>query len=196
MKQLLCIVFFAQLMPHAFSQDTERFREGYFIDKFGQKYSGMIRLDPGDGKKPAQVTFKESKKGKRETYGPDYVKAFVVESDSFTVVKNIPIGNRKTIPIDFALVKLNGSGGVVYRVETELMKSSGHAATEYKINEEKLKYFLEINGKLLTLTANNMKDFATIIGDNADLKARVLKKKIKFDQLESAIQEYKLAKKK
>jgi hypothetical protein len=194
MKTLLVVLFFLKSVV-LLSQDNERFREGYIIDKFGQKYAGLIRLTPGDGKKSAKITFKESRKSKPESYGPDYVKAFVMASDSFTVVNNIPIENKKTIAADFALVALKGSGGTLYRVETEVLKSNGHASSSYKLPQEKLKYFMNINGKVVALTARNMKDFATIIGDHPDLKSRVLKNKIKFEDLESAIEEYKQSKK-
>jgi hypothetical protein len=190
MKPLLsiCLILSATYL-HA--QNTEKFREGYIVDRFGEKYSGMIKLDPGDGKKSGVITFKEARKGKKETYGPEYVKSFVIESDSFTVLKNIPIAQRKILAADFARVALVGSGGVLYAVETETQKSLGHASSEYLIDEEKLRYFVNINGKLIVLTKQNMKDFATIISDNAELKKKVLSRKIKYADLPQAIAEYK-----
>jgi hypothetical protein len=191
MRLFLFIVLLIASASQLQAQSTEKFQDGYIIDKFGEKYSGMIRLDPGDGKKAAVLTFKESRKGKKETYGPDYVKAFVVASDSFIVLKNIPLAQKKTIPADFARVALVGSGGVLYCIETETQKSNGHAQTEYVVTEEKLKYFLLIKGKLIGLTSRNMKDFATIVADNDALEKKILTRKIKFDDLQLAIAEYK-----
>lgn len=189
MKRALFFILLA--MPVLASGQDERFRDGYIIDKFGEKYSGLIKIEPGDGKKPGQLVFKESKKGKKETYGPDYVRSFVVESDSFAVLQNIPLANRKTLSADFARVMLVGSGGVLYSLETEVLKSSGHATTAYKVAEEKIKYVLDINGKLIGLTQSNMKDFATIIADDTALHTKVLSRKIKFQDLNLAVEEYK-----
>jgi hypothetical protein len=191
MRLSVFIVLLAGTVLRLEAQNTEKFQEGYIIDKFGDKYSGMIRLDPGDGKKAGVLTFKESRKGKKETYGTDYVRAFVVASDSFTVLKNIPFAQRKIIPSDFARVALVGSGGVLYCIETETLKSSGHAASEYSITEEKLKYFIQLKGKLTGLTQHNMKDFAAIVADNAELKKKILTRKIKYADIELAITEYK-----
>jgi hypothetical protein len=195
MRNLLFIILVFAVTGSLFAQDAERFREGYIIDKFGEKYSGLIKLEPGDGKKSSQLIFKESKKGKKETYGPDYVRAFVAESDSFTILKNIPFAHRKAIALDFVKVELVTPGGVLYLAETEVMKSAGHATTEFKVQEEKSKYIMSLNGKLVALTANNMKDFATIVADHADLKARILGRKVKFQNLNAAITEYKEFKK-
>lgn len=195
MKNLLIAIFGFAVTGSLFAQDTERFREGYIVDKFGEKYSGLIKLEPGDGKRSSQLIFKESKKGKKETYGPDYVRAFVTESDSFTILKNIPFAHRKPIAIDFAKVELVTPSGVLYFVETEVLKSAGHATTEFKVQEEKSKYIMSLNGKLVALTANNMKDFATIVADHPDMKARILGRKLRFQNLNSAITEYKEFKK-
>lgn len=195
MKKLLAIVVFFAVTASLCAQDTERFREGYIVDKFGEKYQGLIKLEPGDGKKSSQLIFKESKKGKKETYGPDYVRAFVAESDSFTILRNIPFAHRKPITLDFAKVELVTPGGILYFVETEVMKSSGHATTEFKVQEEKSKYIMSLNGKLVALTSSNMKDFSTIVADHADLKARILARKVKLQDVNAAIAEYKEFKK-
>ncbi len=195
MKKVFVVILFFTITASLSAQDTERFREGYIIDKFGARYNGLIKLEPGDGKKSSQLIFKESKKGKRETYGPEYVRTFVAESDSFTILKNIPFAHRKPIAIDFVKVELVGPGGILYLAETEVLKSSGHATTEFKVQEEKTKYIMSINGKLVPLTANNMKDFATIVSDHADLKTRILGRKVKLQDMNAAIAEYREFKK-
>lgn len=192
MKNKWIVAFcFQMLACSAFGQASEKFEEGYFIDKNNQKFSGFLKLEPGDGKKPGQLSFRESRTGKKETYQPGYIKAFVIRTDSFSVLKNIPLGHKKSVPSDFVRVVLVGSGGTLCQHEVAIMKSTGHASTEFRIEEEKLRYFLNINNKLILLTPSNMKDFATVIADHEELKKRVLARKVKHAQLLEAVDEYK-----
>src|SRR5688572_8320226 len=100
----LFLLLLVQSLVHA--QIGEKFEPGFIIDKFGVRYEGFLRFEPGDGKNPGQLSFKESKKSKKEAYGPDYITSFKIEKDSFTVLQNIPLPNKKTIKEDFARVML------------------------------------------------------------------------------------------
>src|SRR5687768_11268679 len=99
MKNMLviCAVIFSSI---CYGQ-SDKFRAGYIVDKSGEKYEGFIRFEPGTDKTPGSVIFREDKKGKKESYGTTYVKSFKVESDSFVVLKQIPIPGRKVKAEDF-----------------------------------------------------------------------------------------------
>jgi hypothetical protein len=189
MKTIL-IVCFIGLPLLGLAQLGEKYRPGFIVDTSGGKYEGLLRLQPGDDKNPSKIEFKEDKKGKKETYSTSYVKAFKIESDSFTILKNIPMPKRKVRAADFARVVIKGSGGVVYNLEYTSEKSSGHASTEYTITEEKSKHYIQINGKLAMLTPSNFKDVAVIVGDCPDLKAKIAARKLKSSDLEKVVAEY------
>lgn len=169
----------------------EKFRQGFIIDKSGEKYEGLIRLQPGTQKEPASIVFKEGKKGKKEIYGTSYVKSFKIEADSFTVLRNIPMPGKKIRAADFAKVVLQGSGGLIYLLQYNVEKSDGHAATEYRVTEENSKYYLQINGKIAMLTPNSFKDVSLVVGDCPDLRSRIANRKLKFTDLEKVVTEYK-----
>ena len=50
MKNLLVAILLT--IPVAVNgQLGEKFSEGYIVDRFGQRFNGFLRLEPGDGKK-------------------------------------------------------------------------------------------------------------------------------------------------
>lgn len=180
------------LMPEiSYAQIGEKTEPGFLIDKFGARYDGLLRYVPGDGKSGGEIIFRESKKSKKNAYRSNYVTAFKIEADSFTILKNIPLANKKVIAADFAKVTLVGPGGVIYFHEFKKSKSTGHAATDYKIAEENTRYLMSVNGKLTILTKNNFKNFAMIVSDHKELKNKILAGKAKFADLEKLIAEYK-----
>jgi hypothetical protein len=190
MKKRLTLFLLLLVPAFVHAQIGEKFESGFIIDKFGVRYEGFLRFEPGDGKKPGELFFKESKKSKKETYGPDYVTSFKIEKDSFTVLQNIPLPNKKTIKEDFAKVLLVGEGGVLYHLEYVKSKTSGHAAAEYKVTEENSRYLATVNSKLIILTPNNFTQFAPVVADFADLKTRIQTKKLKFADLPKVVEEY------
>jgi hypothetical protein len=172
----------------------EKFRKGYIIDKSGEKYEGFIRVEPGNERTAAKIEFKEDKKSKKETYDPSYIKSFKIESDSFTVLKKIPMPKKKVREADFAKVLLTGAAGAVYLLEYTTEKSSGHASTEYTITEENSKYYILLNGKMAMLTPSNFKDVALIVADCSDLKTKIASKKLKIADIDKAVSEYQTCK--
>jgi hypothetical protein len=190
MKKLLVLaLIFLSIDGRA--QIGEKFKKGFIVDKSGDKYEGLIRLEPGNEKNPGALIFKEEKKGKKETYGPTYIKSFKIESDSFTVLKKIPMPKKKVREADFAKVLLVGSGGAIYELEYIVEKSTGHAATEYRISEQNSKYYIQVNGKTAMLTPSNFKDVAVVVADCPELKSRIAAKKVKFADLEKVVSDYK-----
>jgi hypothetical protein len=124
-------------------------------------------------------------------YGPDYLRSFKIESDSFTVVKNIPLANRKILEADLVKVVLVGSGGVLYLHELVKEKSSGHAATEYKIEEESTRYLAEIGGKLISINKSNFRELAPVVADHDELKTKIQTRKLGYADLPQVLAEYK-----
>ena len=169
---------------------SDRFRPGYMVDKSGEKYEGFIRFEPGTDKAAGTVIFREGKKGKKESYSTTYVKSFKVEGDSFVILKQIPMPGKKVKAEDFARVVLTGPGGIIYQLEYDKAKESGHAATEFKTIEENSKYYLQINGKLAMLTQTNFRDIATIVSDCSNLRDKITSKKVKIADLEKVVEEY------
>ncbi|HYC85361.1 MAG TPA: hypothetical protein VEB86_09070 [Chryseosolibacter sp.] len=170
------------------------FKEGYLVDRSGIRYEGMLKFEPGTDTQAGQLIFKESKKGKKEVYGTNYVRSFKIEADSFAVVTNLVLGRQKTKTEDFAKVVLVGTGGVLYSLEYKVEKSSGHATTEYKDIVENTKYFLLANGKLTPLTAGNFTALAPVVSDCPALKKGIAGKKRRYADLVRIIEEYRSCK--
>jgi hypothetical protein len=187
MKKLgILFLIVAPLAAHAQSG----FKEGYLIDKSGEKYEGFLKFEPGGEKESGELVFKESKKGKKEVYNTSYVKTFKIATDSFTVLNNFAYARNKTKPADFAKVLLVAPAGVIYSVEYKVEKSSGHAATEYKDIVENTRYFIFTNGKLALLNQTNFATVANLVADCAELKTNIIRKKRKFADLQKVIEEY------
>jgi hypothetical protein len=191
-KLQVCILFLFPLIACA----QTGFKPGFIIDKSGQKYEGLLKFEPGNDKQAGELVFKESKKGKKEVYGTNYLKAFKIESDSFTVLKNIVLPRNKKRPDDFAKVLLVGSGGILYQLEYIVAKSSGHASTEYVNMQENIRYFISANGKLSALTASNFTAVANVVADCPELKTKIAGKKIKFADLQKVVEQYQSCKSK
>lgn len=189
MKYIVVLFCLLPLMSSA-QLTGDKFRNGYIIDNSGTRYEGLVRILPGNDNSPATVEFKEEKRSKREAYTPGYVRTVKIESDSFTVLKKLPMPRKKVREADFAKVIIKGPGGNVYVLEYTVQKSSGHASTEYTITEENSKYYIQINGKIAMLTPSNFKDVAVIVGDCADLKARITSRKLKVADIEKVASEY------
>lgn len=187
----IIFLFMLPLISNAQSVLGDRLKPGFIIDRFGDKYEGLLKLEPGNDKKSGELIFKENKKGRKEVYKPAYIKSFVIETDSFATLKNFPIAKQKNREADFAKVEMVGPGGVVYSVEYTVAKSSGHAATEYVIDQENVKFFIKVNNKLSPLSHTNFKDVAIIVADNQYLKTRIVSKKLKYADLRKVIDTYK-----
>jgi|GEM_PF-6469664 len=188
--------FFLLIIFPIVVQGQSGFKEGFLIDKSGTRYEGFLKFEPGNEKQAGRVLFKESRTGKKEVYGTDYVKAFKIEKDSFTVLKEFVFARQKTKAADFAKVLMVGSGGVVYSVEYVVEKSSGHATTEYKALEENTKYLVLLNGKLVLLAANNFTALANVVADCTELKTNITNKKRRYADLQKVIEEYRSCKRK
>ncbi|HYG03296.1 MAG TPA: hypothetical protein VD927_12680 [Chryseosolibacter sp.] len=191
MKVNLTILLLLTLHLTVAGQASDKFQTGYFIDKFGERYDGELILQPGDGKNPGALVFRESKNGKKESYGPDYVKAFVIAADSFAVIEKIPLANRKVLAMDFARITLRTQNGTVYLHELSVQKKSGHASSAHLVTDEQLRYIIQSGNKLTVLNKGNLKEFANIVPDHPDLRKRILARKVKLENIGSAIDEYK-----
>jgi hypothetical protein len=190
MKAVLLCFFIAA----GYSMSAQTFKEGYIVDASGQKFEGLIRYEPGNQEKPGMVIFKEGKKGKKEEYGPNYVRSFKIDADSFAVVKNIAMPRQKVREADFVRVLLVGVKGVLYAYEYDLAKTSQHAASDYVIMQENTKFLVSSNGKLSILTASNFRNFAPVVGDCEALRAKIANGKVRLSAIQSVIDEYKTCK--
>lgn len=187
MKRIIWL-FFA--VSPAFAQGQGGFKPGYIIDKSGTRYEGLLKYEPGNEKKPGEVIFRESRNAKKEVYSTSYVRTFKIETDSFTVVSNIPVTRQKIRAADFMKVVLSGPGGVVYLLEYTVQKSSGHASTEYVNTVENTRYYIYGGGKLSPLTQSNFTAVAGVVADCQELKAKIAGKKLKLANLAAIVEEY------
>jgi hypothetical protein len=87
-------------------------------------------------------------------------------------------------------VMLVGEGGVLYFIEYIKSKTSGHAAANFKIDEENTRYLALINSKLVVLTPANFAQFAAVVADHTDLKTQIQSKKLRFADLPKVVEEY------
>lgn len=179
------------IFPYFSSGQDGKFREGFIIDRSGERYEGFLRFEPGSSTRPAQLFFREGKKGKTETYGPSYVKSFRIASDSFTILRKIALPRQKVREEDFAKVLLVTPAGAIYSYEYEISKTSEHAASDFTTSEENTRYFYESKGKLVLITPANFRDVGSLVSDCPALKARIQNRKLKYADLSNVIEDYK-----
>ena len=107
MRQLLSVLILLILLQ---SNASGQFKSGHYYKKDGSKISGLIRFnyggnaltDKSDG--DCSISFKPDKKGEKVKLTTNDVSCFVIEKDSFAIIKNFRLNAFVTYPQDFAKV--------------------------------------------------------------------------------------------
>lgn len=84
-----------------FSFAQEEWKNGHYYDTKGKLHTGLIKYEHNH--KPS-FTYKETESSKIKTIKSWKTKGFVIESDSFTVVKNFQLASGQRMAHDFAQV--------------------------------------------------------------------------------------------
>lgn len=106
-------ILLSSLLLIAPSKTNTDFESGYYFSKTGEKVEGIIKLKKSDyssfKKKTTRIVFKSDENSSSEIISVEDVQSFVVDQDSFTVVKNIKVNHINGVfEKDFAKVVKTG----------------------------------------------------------------------------------------
>lgn len=167
-------LFFTLLFLTVFSQKKDKFQPGYYYDNSGNKVSGLIYYRY-DYKVPFR--FKADENSKSKNIDPSDAKAFVVGTDSFTVLRNFYMeglgGGSNFIRVDF--VKVTATGKVTLYEDYSTQGSAG--SSFYGGGSTDLTNFIlqRENGNLITVKHKNKKKFLSQMKNFFSDDAEILK---------------------
>ena len=104
MKTLFTLLLVSFLSRSAFSQKIERWKEGRYYNLKGDRHDGLIFYDYHS----SAIKFRETPESENDRLRPWEVRAFVMEQDSFSILKDFhyesPYGGRETEIMGFVQV--------------------------------------------------------------------------------------------
>jgi len=185
----VCLLVFKSA---AFAQ----FKEGFIIEKDNGRYPGLIKL-PDDGLPYQDIIFRETASAKKEVLTYADLKAFVVGLDSFVSIRDYTIPMTEIVHNGFAKIILVGKNEVVAKSKIAeprhgwVSNGYGHGATRTTYDEMVTHYVILRKSGIIELTDYNFyHELPQIIADYPELCQRVIKKELKFEQLELIISNY------
>lgn len=171
-------------------QSFAQYKTGYYYQKDGTKVEGLLRLEYGDhGFKSKEngdcyISFKTTREDKREKFTAADICCFVIEKDSFAVIKNFTLNFMVDYPRDFAQVLQDGKIKLYlyYSVVSHSMTAPSKTVKEWVI---------EKNGVVEKLTRKKFKELMPVLlEDYPELKAMVTSKAMGFKQTPDIILRY------
>ena len=182
MQFILISIFLISAQVTSFAQ----FKEGFIIDKYGQKFPGFINFIEGQS-----LSYKEKKSGKKEEFTIHDLNGFVVERDSFYAVRNYRLTSKTTI---------NGFARVLIKRPDKLLSSVSSFRTSKSTaivhTKETTHYLIVGKTKTSPLTKSNfLKEMPLLVDDQPELKQKILARELTFDDIETIISVYRNPKK-
>jgi hypothetical protein len=105
---LIAIISIIFIQPVSAQINFKSYKPGRYYTSKGKKWEGLLKLkydqitDNSDG--AYELLFKEEKKGMKYTFKTTEICCFVIEKDSFAVVRNFTLDNQRYFPREFAQV--------------------------------------------------------------------------------------------
>jgi hypothetical protein len=163
-----------------------QFQPGYYYDKAGQKKVGLIKhkfgADTFSSGPDNSIVFKENKKADRIELTTDDIKAFVIESDSFAILRGFSINSLAFYSSDFVKVVQTGKIDLYWHYTTVPTPRGGSLA---------ITFLLKRKGLVKAIFKKDFKEqFQTIFAEHKELVSRIEKKQLDFDDLEQIVKEY------
>jgi hypothetical protein len=184
------LIFVLTVIVHL--RATAQFKEGYYYGKDGTKVSGLINLncggnaftDKSDG--DCSIVFKRDKKGERLKLTTNDICCFVINADSFAIVKNFKLNAFVTYPQDFA--KVIGAGRINLFLYYSTVTSAGqYGGTTRTVTD----WIIEKDGQADKLTRKRFKELMPeYLADFPELLDKVTTKKLSYDDTEKIVEMY------
>lgn len=185
MKQVQLLLILVTLIPF---KSSGQFKEGHYYRKDGTKETGFIRFNFGgdsfskksDG--DCSISFKTDSKGKEIELTTNDICCFVIEKDSFAIIKKFRLNSESYYPQDFAEVievgKLN-----LYRYYTT-------APTEFGVRTATV-LVIEKDGKVDRLSKKKFKKLLPLyLADTPELLKKIESGQLRYDDAEQIVKMY------
>lgn len=182
-KVLLLFVFLASV-----TRLMAQFKEGYYYTKEGKKIEGLLRFnyggslftDKSDG--DCSLSFKENKSAKKKKFTTNDICCFVIEKDSFAIIKNFRLSAVVYYPQDFAQVI--ESGKIKLYMYFSVIKEQYGTSTITQ-------WVIEKDGKVDKLTNKKFKELMPIyLSDYPELAEKIKNKTLQYEDSPKIINDY------
>jgi len=169
-------------------QYSNRYKDGYIIDKYGAKYSGLVKMTEGANDDPDYLLFKESEKADKIKLEKATLRSFVIEKDSFIVVNNYKVPKKKTVLDGFAKILLKTPNEALCEL-IQHQRVAGPSSNAYDDNRD---YFFIIRDKnYIVLTNYNFKhEMTAIVEENGELKKKINSGEFTYKDLNKVVDLY------
>ncbi len=185
MKRILVLVLFVFACNAAFSQ---KFKEGHYYTHDGQRVDGLIRHHYQarfSAKPDNHIVFKENADAKQKKLTTKDVRAFVINNDSFIIVKDFVINGFAYYEEDFVKVVKTGKINLYLHHSTSPNQGGGYGTSPANT------YMIEKNGALQRLNYKDFKDnFERLFGDNEPFLQKLKSKDLTYKDIEQIVEEY------
>ena len=176
----------------SFFQAVGQFKPGHYYKKDGSKVVGLIKFhfggnaftDKSDG--DCSISFKENKDGKKIKLTTSDICCFVIEQDSFSIIKNFRLNAFVTYPQDFAKVLESGKINLLLYYST--VDTGGQYST---ISTTVTDWVIEKDGKADKLTKKKFKELMPLyIEDYPELLDKINNDQLNYGDSEKIIKMY------
>jgi hypothetical protein len=167
-----------------------QFKEGYYYTKDGSKVVGLLKFNYGgnaftnksDG--DCSVSFKTDKSAKKIKLTTNDICCFVIEADSFSIIKNFKLNAVVTYPKDFA--KVLEAGKINLYLYFSTIQSGGYGGVSTATD-----WVIEKDGIADKLTKRKFKELIpTYLSDYPDLLHKITNDELSYDDTEKIIKMY------
>jgi hypothetical protein len=182
---LLLLMFVPYFVSPSLAQSS------YYYSNQGQKLEGNIVfhlswLGAKGSIKPGHITFSEVGKQKSVKLNIEDISAFVIDSDSFTVVQNLKLGENQAKEVE----------DVVQVVEKGKMNLYLHRSRQGSESKPAFiqKYILSLSGRKTSLCIydfeKQQKDIASLFESNPRLKELILSGKVSTETIPNLVKAF------
>jgi hypothetical protein len=176
--------------------------EGIIIDKYGQRFSGLLTITTGAKTKPDLLAFRETAKSKKETLTVDDLRAFAIGQDSFLMLRKFKFPLLDTPYDRFVKVVLRGQDDLLctFRAPRDDPKEVSTYHNPVTLNgvgkttftpKTITHYITQRKGEFLLITDFNFyHEMPNVVADYTTLKDQIVSKKLTFEDMEGIIEAY------
>ena len=189
MKQFLSVFILLTLLQF---NAVGQFKDGHYYKKDGTKISGLIKFNYGgnafteksDG--DCSISFKPDKKGNKVNLTTNDICCFVIEKDSFAIIRNFRLNAFVTYPQDFAKVIESGKINL-YLYYSTVQSRSGQFVVVSTVTD----WVVEKDGKADKLTKKKFKELIpTYLNDYPELLDKINNDQLNYEDSEKIVKMY------
>jgi len=185
MKNKILILSLCLVVQVCFGQ----FKSGYYFTKDGRKINGLLKFqynkgglltNKSDG--DCTLTFKKEKGDKKIVFKADDICCFVIEKDSFAIIRNFRLNSFAYYPQDFAKVLVAGRINLYSYYSTVSEKGVPRTIEDW---------FIEKGGKMDKLTRRSFKKLMPVyLDDYRDLIIEIKNNSLRYKDIERILKLY------